>query len=122
LQKIEPLLAGNLAIKKDRKLSGEDLEKIIVDVTEINTQRPKRNQWEYYSGKKKRHTQKIEVQINEKGEIISVSKGYGGRKHDFAIRKSEKPMPRDAAILANSGYQGLQKKNKNAINLKNSKF
>jgi hypothetical protein len=115
LQKVEPLLAKNLGIKKDRSLSSKDLSKIIVDVTEINTQRPKKNQRKYYSGKKKRHTQKIEVQINEKGKIIGVSKSYPGRKHDFAIRKSEKPMPRDAIILADSGYQGLQKKNKNAI-------
>jgi hypothetical protein len=78
---MEPLLARNLAIKKDRKLSGEDLQKIMVDITEINTQRPAKNQRKYYSGKKKRHTQKIEVQTDEKGKIISVSKAYGGRKH-----------------------------------------
>jgi IS5 family transposase len=112
---MESLLARNLAIKKDRTLSSDDLTRIMVDVTEINTQRPKKNQRKYYSGKKKRHTQKTEVQINEKGKIIVVSKAYEGRKHDFAIRKSEKPMPRDAIILADSGYQGLQKKNKNAI-------
>jgi hypothetical protein len=58
---------------------------------------------------------KIEAQINEKGEIINISKSYGGRKHDFAVRKAEKPTPREATILADSGYQGLQKKNKKAI-------
>lgn len=115
LQKVEPLLAKNLTIRKDRSLSSEDLMKIIVDVTEVNTQRPKKNQRKYYSGKKKRHTQKIEVQINEKGKIIGISKAYEGRKHDFAIRKSEKSLPRNAIILADSGYQGLQKKNRNAI-------
>jgi transposase len=115
LWKVEPLLAKNLAIKKDRTLTAEDLTRIMVDVTEINTQRPSKKQRAYYSGKKKRHTSKIEVQINEKGRIINVSKSYGGRKHDFAIRKSEKPLPRTAIILADSGYQGLQKKNKNAI-------
>jgi hypothetical protein len=33
--------------------------------------------------------------------ILFISKSYAGRKHDFAIRKSEKPMPREA--LADSG-------------------
>jgi IS5 family transposase len=58
---------------------------------------------------------KIETQINERGKIINVSKSCGGRKHDFAVRKAEKPMPREATILADSGYQGLQKKNKKAV-------
>jgi hypothetical protein len=35
LKKIEPLLSKNLAIKKDRKFTAGDLEKIIVDATEI---------------------------------------------------------------------------------------
>jgi hypothetical protein len=33
--------------------------KIIADVTEINVQKPKKNQEEKYSGKKKRHTSEI---------------------------------------------------------------
>ena len=115
LKRIEPPLAKTLSIKKDRSLSQSDLMKIIVDVTEINTQRPKKNQREKYSGKKRRHTSKIEVQIDEKGKIINISKSYGGRKHDFAIRKSEKPMPRDALKLVDSAYQGLQKRTKNVI-------
>ena len=61
LKRIEPLLAKNLAIKKDRTLSADDLENIIVDATEIRTQRPERKQ--YYSGKKKCHTQKVEMQV-----------------------------------------------------------
>jgi hypothetical protein len=77
LKRIELLLAKNLAIRKDRSLSREDLVKIIVDVTEINVQRPKKNQKEKYSGKKKRHTSKTEVQNNVKGKIIDVPKLTG---------------------------------------------
>jgi hypothetical protein len=109
---MEPLLAKNLAIKKDRTMTQGDLEGIIVDATEINTQRPRKKQGEFYSGKKKRHTAKLEVQVNGNGRILNVSKSYGGRHHDFAIRKSEDPMPRDAIILVDSGYQGLQKTRK----------
>jgi hypothetical protein len=38
---LEPLVARNISIKKDRSLSQDDLMKIIADVTEINVQRPK---------------------------------------------------------------------------------
>jgi hypothetical protein len=113
LKKMEPLIAKNLAIKKERTLSSDSLMTIISDVTEIQTQRPQKKQRNYYSGKKKRHTHKEEIQINNKGKIINISKCYRGRKHDFAIRKSEKPMPKEALKLVNLGYQGLQKRTKN---------
>ena len=113
LQRMEPILAKNLAIKKDRTLSADELTTIIADVTEIQTQRPRKNQRIFYSGNKKRHTQKTETQINKKGKIINVSKCYGGRKHDSSVRKSERPMPRDAIKVVDLGYQGLQKRTKN---------
>ena len=37
----------------------------IIDVTECTIQRPKYNQKEYYSGKKKKHTIKIQLLINK---------------------------------------------------------
>jgi hypothetical protein len=49
--------------QKNRTLTAEDLTRIMVDVTEINTQRSRKNQREYYSGKKKRHTSKKERDI-----------------------------------------------------------
>jgi hypothetical protein len=57
----------------------------------------------------------IEVQINEKGKIINVSRAYWGRKHDYINRKSEKPKPQDAIKLADSGNQGLQKRTQNVV-------
>jgi hypothetical protein len=91
--------------------------RIIVDVTEINVQRPKdkKKRRQKYSGKKKRHTSKFEVQINKKGKIVNISDEYGGRRHDFFIRKSEDPMPRDAEKIVDLGYQGLQKRTKNVL-------
>ena len=41
LQKIEPILASVVAIKKDRTLSANDLDRMIVDATEVQIQRPK---------------------------------------------------------------------------------
>jgi len=114
---LEPVVANNISIKKDRSLSQDDLMRIIADVTEINVQRPKDNKKRHqkYSGKKKRHTSKFEVQINKKGKIVNVSGEYGGRRHDFFIRKAEDPMPRDAEKIVDLGFQGLQKRTKNVL-------
>lgn len=114
---LEPIVAKNISIKKDRSLSHDDLMRVIADVTEINDQRPKDKKkcQQKYSGKKKRHTSKFEVQINKKGEIVNISDEYGGRRHDFFIRKSEDPMPRDVEKIVDLGYQGLQKRTKNVL-------
>ena len=65
IQRIEPILASVVAIKKDRTLSKKELETIIMDCTEQPIERPIRKQKKYYSGKKKRHTMKTQVQISE---------------------------------------------------------
>ena len=109
LKCIEPLIARVVHIKKDRTLSPEELDRVLIDATEIQTQRPTRNQRRFYSGKKKKHTQKIEIVITKEGKILCVSKAYPGRIHDFKIRKLSDKISRDVIILADSGYQGLQK-------------
>jgi hypothetical protein len=110
-KKLEPLLGKRLAIKKDRTLTPDVILKLLVDVTEQPIQRPKKagKRKQTYSGKKKRHTRKTEIVIQEDGKITSVSKSHGGRKHDFKIRKEETPLPRQSKKYADSGYQGLQK-------------
>ena len=65
---LEPLLANKVTIK---------IIKIITDVTEQPTQRPK----------KKRHTIKTEIVVEEQGRILSVSRMAPGKRHDFRIRK-----------------------------------
>jgi hypothetical protein len=107
-KRIEPILEKITSFKKGRQHSQGELEGIIVDVTEQTTQRPQRKQKVYYSGKKKRHTLKTEIQVRESGEIVSVSKPHPGSVHDFAIRKREKPISATARVYADSGYQGLE--------------
>jgi DDE superfamily endonuclease/Helix-turn-helix of DDE superfamily endonuclease len=110
-KKLEPLLGKRLAIKKDRTLTPEVVLKILVDVTEQPIQRPQKagKRKQTYSGKKKRHTRKTEMVMQEDGKITSVSKSHGGRKHDFKIRKEETLLPVKSEKYADSGYQGLQK-------------
>jgi hypothetical protein len=114
-QKLEPLLAKKLCIKKDRTMTKEEVLKIIADVMEQPINRPKKKQKKSYSGKKKRHTIKSEIVMAEDGRILSVSKSYKGRMHDFKIRKSERPLSRNAIKYADSGYQGWQKLQSNVV-------
>ncbi len=64
----------------------------------------------YYSGKKKHHTLKAQVVVNqETGQIICTAFGKG-TIHDFRLFKSERlPMLPDQLCLADKGYQGLAK-------------
>jgi len=109
IKKIEPLLAKNISITKDRSLTSDKVLKLIADVSEQPTQRPSRKQKESYSGKKKRHTIKTEIVIEENGKILSVSKSHKGKVHDFEIRKREKLLPMASIKVGDSGYQGWQK-------------
>ena len=109
IKKIEPMLAKKISIKKDRSLPAEKVLKLIADVTETPNERPTKKQKESYSGKKKRHTIKTEIVIEDSGKIVSVSKSHKGRTHDFKIRKAQKPLPINPTKVADSGYQGWQK-------------
>ena len=66
--------------------------------------------WEGVVEKKKRHTSKVELVMEAAGKILSLSHTHPGRKHDFRIRKEEKPLHRDAEKYVDLGYQGLQKR------------
>lgn len=115
IKKLEPLLAKKITIKKDRTLTAEKILKILADVTEQATQRPSKKQKKFYSGKKKSHTIKTEIVIEETGKILSVSRSHKGRVHDFRIRKQEKPLAMNSIKHVDSGYQGLQKLQSNVI-------
>lgn len=111
---MEPLIIKAVRLKKDRTLSEKDLQ-MIMDATEIRTQRPRHHQKRYYSGKKKNHTIKAEAIIDIRGKILSISQAVPGRMHDFKLRKQSDKIPQNATILADSGYQGLQKLHQNTV-------
>ncbi|WP_224721409.1 transposase [Candidatus Wolbachia massiliensis] len=117
LKKIEPLLAKKITIKKDRTLTPERILKVLADVTEQQIQQPKesKKRKRSYSGKKKMTTMKTEIVIEESGQILSVSRSYRGKIHDFRIRKQEKLLPTDSIKHADSGYQGWQKLQSNVV-------
>lgn len=84
----------------------------IVDVMECAIERPKVQeiQREYYSGKKKKHTIKIQLIIEEDTKKIVYVAFSKGSVHDFQLfKESTKEMNTEIAMLADSGYQGLDK-------------
>lgn len=109
IKRLEPILARVMAITKTRHLSQEEIQEIIIDATEQQIERPTKGQKAFYSGKKKRHTNKTEIRILPKGRIIHVSKTKPGAVHDFALYKEEPPIPKESRALGDSGYQGLDK-------------
>jgi len=122
IRTLEPILARVMAISKTRHLKQEEVEALIIDATEQPIERPKKGQKAFYSGKKKRHTNKTEIRVTPKGRIVHVSKTNPGSVHDFALYKKEEPLPRDTIGLADSGYQGLDKRHvKTKIPIKGSK-
>ena len=112
---LEPIAVSKIHIEKDRSLTQDVVEDILLDVTEQPIQRPKNKKArkKYYSGKKKRHTQKFEIAMTAKGKIINVSSTEPGRRHDLRIRQRGSPTPSAAKKYVDLGYQGWQKDSNN---------
>ena len=86
----------------------------IIDATEQPVERPSNNeqQKEHYSGKKKRHTRKTQVIVNEKGVIRDVSASTPGSVHDlehFRQSGAAQRIPEVVTTGGDAGYQGLHK-------------
>lgn len=84
----------------------------LIDVTECTVERPKVQeiQREYYSGKKKKHTMKIQLIIEEDTKKIVYVAFDKGSTHDFTLFKdSTQSIAKDIPILGDSGYQGINK-------------
>lgn len=112
LKRIEPLACRTLGVTKSLKVSEEEAHTLIVDCTEQPIQRPQKKQRCWYSGKKKRHTVKNEIIVTDKGRIASASGDMAGRRHDIEVRRRGPPLPEDARVYADSGYQGYQEDHK----------
>ncbi|MEH1844714.1 MAG: IS5 family transposase [Nostoc sp.] len=119
IRKIEDTLTKSRAFtlpgKKRLANSDYQLQVVIVDVTESPIERPKKKQKKFYSGKKKQHTLKSQVVVDQaNGKIICTAHGKG-REHDFRIFKnSQLQLREDIECLGDKGYQGIQKIHNNS--------
>jgi len=107
-KKTTAILSKISDIKPTKKIPKKEAESLIIDATEQPTNRPQKNQAEYYSGKKKRHTLKTEIRTTLEGKIVAVSKTVPGAQHDFALHKETKEISKGTRVFVDSGYQGMQ--------------
>ena len=85
---------------------------VIVDSFEQRTQRPQRRQRAYYSGKKKAHTLKSQVAVDEEsGRFADVSDSVPGRWADIKLLKRSrlmKRLPAGVGGIGDLGYTGIR--------------
>lgn len=117
---LAPLLAGIFRIPERRvELAEDEIRELFFDATERPTRRPKRGQKEFYSGKKKRHTIKVQVVVARKRKspgsdpgprklrIVAVSGSVPGGTHDKKLYdKSRVVAPPDARRTGDTAYLG----------------
>ena len=92
---------------------GIKVENVIGDVEEQPIERPTINQENSYSGKKKRHTTKNQIVVNQDGNRILNYYNAIGKTHDYQMMKDSGVLPilkeMDIGGDFDSGYQGIQK-------------
>lgn len=92
-----------------------EIEIVVVDVTETPIERPKKNQKQFYSGKKKRHTFKAQVVVNQSTQEIICTAYAKGKRHDFQLFKTSKlKFKSEIECLGDKGYQGIQQLHANS--------
>ena len=84
----------------------------LVDATEQAIRRSSDNetQRQHYSGKKKRHTRKTQLIVNEHGQIRHLSRSTPGSLHDlkhFRLSGAAAQIPRQTTVGGDAGYDGL---------------
>ena len=80
-----------------------------VDATEQRIRRSSND--DHYSGKKKQHTRKTQLIVNEDGVVRDVSRSTPGSKHDrkhFSGSGAAAKIPKETTVGGDAGYQGIQ--------------
>jgi hypothetical protein len=125
IQKIESLVRQCLPIPerlykitKKRLRTPDEVEQYFpgflafIDSTEQQIPRPvdKRKRKAYYSGKKKRHTVKTQMMVNNLGLIVHKTTKKKGCRHDYDIYKKNHPLtPKQVVNVVDLGYLGIEK-------------
>lgn len=129
VEKLGPILemTGSYSFKDKKKRRGQissldelfekipELEEIIVDATEREINRPKKNQKDYYSGKKKKHTLKNQIIVNPYSKkILAVSDTVPGTIHDKKLLEMDGILnhaPPNSIWMGDLGYLGADEIN-----------
>ena len=123
IQKIEKLIRECVPIPQKmypitkRLKTPEEVEKYFLgflaftDCTEQQIPRPvdKNRRKIFYSGKKKKHTIKNQITVNNRGYILHKVGYKKGRKHDYDIYKNHHPItPKQVVNVIDLGYLGVE--------------
>jgi DDE superfamily endonuclease/Helix-turn-helix of DDE superfamily endonuclease len=123
IQKIESLIRNCLPIPQKiynvtkRLRTHDEVEKYFpgflsfIDCTEQQIPRPvdTNRRKIFYSGKKKRHTVKMQLMVNNQGIIIHKLGHKKGRRHDYGTYKKNHPLtPKDVVNVFDLGYLGVE--------------
>jgi hypothetical protein len=85
--------------------------KPFLDATEQEIPRPrcKHKRKTHYSGKKKKHTIKTQITVNQKGLIVHKTTHAVGSTHDYALyRHSHPDLPDKVRLGLDLGYKGIE--------------
>lgn len=97
--------------QEDSNLDGDEAGLFFHDGTERPINRPQdpEEQELYYSGKKKQHTVKNDILINEPCKICFLSDTVEGRKHDKRLAdESGYRVPQGSTLVQDAGFQGFR--------------
>jgi hypothetical protein len=105
LKQVQPLMDGIFDIHQEViEISPDEVLRLCVDATEQETQKRTGGG---YSGKKKRHTIKTQMTVDEQGKIHHISKSVAGNIHDKKLfDHTNITFPKDVPILGDLGYVG----------------
>ena len=123
IQKIEGLIRECIPIPQKvypitkRLKTPDEVEKYFpgflafTDCTEQQIPRPidKERRKMYYSGKKKRHTVKNQLMVNNRGYILHKIGHKKGKRHDYDVYKKNHPVtPKQVVNVIDLGYLGVE--------------
>ena len=122
---LEKALGRKILLPKRRITTVEEFlsafpmtKEVMLDGVERPTVRSKKakTQTKHYSGKKKRHTRKNLVLVDKEKRILFLSPSKHGKSHDKKLLdKSVLHIPESVTVLADTGFQGLQKIRTNVL-------
>ena len=124
IRNLEPLVCDVLPLPKKQNNKVRRLEtvdeieamfpgfKAFLDATEqeIPRQKNKHKRKTHYSGKKKRHTVKTQLTVNQDGFIVHKTPHAAGSTHDYTLYKRSHPdLPDSVRLGLDLGYKGIEK-------------
>ena len=112
------VLVANLNFSLPNKVENinDTSEDRIIDATESKIDRPQRKQEDWYSGKKKQHTIKTQIEIGSETLLIYSIRFAKGSTHDYKLFKdSNVDYNKENTIFVDKGYMGINNIHSNSI-------